>query len=67
MVSYTQLKTAPGRGPANLTIAFTANGLHWASKVIFIRALVGLITVVMVLILGQCRILFATVRDGPLR
>ena len=32
MVSYTQLKTAPGGKPANLATAFTANGIHWASQ-----------------------------------
>ncbi len=66
MVSYTRLKTVPGRGQANLATAFTANGVHWASKIIAIGALAGLTTVVMVLILGQCRILFAMARDGLL-
>ena len=66
MVSYTQLKTVPGRGQANLATAFTANGVHWASKIIAIGALAGLTTVVMVLMLGQCRILFAMARDGLL-
>ena len=32
MVSYTQLKTVPGRKPANLATAFAANGIHWASR-----------------------------------
>ncbi|BBY04623.1 APC family permease [Mycobacterium seoulense] len=66
MVSYTQLKTAPGHKPANLATAFTANGIHWASKIIAIGALAGLTTVVMVLMLGQCRVLFAMARDGLL-
>lgn len=66
MVSYTQLKTMPGRGQANLATAFTANGIHWASKIISIGALAGLTTVVMVLMLGQCRVLFAMARDGLL-
>lgn len=66
MVSYTQLKTVPGHRPANLATAFAANGIHWASKIIAIGALAGLTTVVMVLMLGQCRVLFAMARDGLL-
>jgi basic amino acid/polyamine antiporter, APA family len=66
MVSYTQLKTVPGSKPANLATAFTANGVHWASKIIAVGALAGLTTVVMVLVLGQCRVLFAMARDGLL-
>jgi APA family basic amino acid/polyamine antiporter len=66
MVSYKQLKTVPGHPPANLATAFTANGVHWASEVISIGGLAGLTTVVMVLMLGQCRVLFAMARDGLL-
>lgn len=66
MVSYTQLKTVPGHKPANLATAFAANGIQWASKIIAIGALAGLTTVVMVLMLGQCRVLFAMARDGLL-
>jgi len=66
MVSYTQLRTTPGGGQANLATAFKANGLHWASGIISVGALAGLTTVVMVLILGQCRVLFAMARDGLL-
>jgi APA family basic amino acid/polyamine antiporter len=66
MVSYTQLKTVPGGKPANLATAFTANGIHWASEIIAIGALAGLTTVVMVLVLGGCRVLFAMARDGLL-
>ena len=69
MVSYTRLKTAPGPhggGHANLATAFQDNGIQWASQVISIGALAGLTTVVMVLMLGQCRILFAMERDGLL-
>ena len=66
MVSYTQLKTVPGHKPANLATAFAANGIDWASKIIAIGALAGLTTVVMVLMLGQCRVLFAMARDGLL-
>jgi APA family basic amino acid/polyamine antiporter len=66
MVSYTQLKTTPDGHHANLATAFTANGVHWASEVISIGALAGLTTVVMVLLLGGCRVLFAMARDGLL-
>jgi basic amino acid/polyamine antiporter, APA family len=65
MVPYTVLKTTPG-GHANLATAFTANGVHWASSIISIGALAGLTTVVMVLLLGGCRVLFAMARDGLL-
>jgi basic amino acid/polyamine antiporter, APA family len=64
MVSYAQLKTAPGGKPANLATAFAANGINWASEIIAVGALAGLTTVVMVLMLGQCRVLFAMARDG---
>ncbi len=66
MVSYTQLKTVPGHGHPNLATAFKDNGIHWASEIISIGALAGLTTVVMVLMLGQCRVLFAMARDGLL-
>src|ERR1700757_3402030 len=66
MVSYTELKTIPGHKPANLATAFTANGITWTSKIISVGALAGLTTVVMVLMLGQCRVLFAMARDGLL-
>lgn len=66
MVSYTQLKTMPGGKAANLATAFTANGIGWASKIIAVGALAGLTTVVMVLVLGGCRVLFAMARDGLL-
>ncbi len=66
MVSYTQLRTVPGGKSANLATAFSANGINWASKIIAVGALAGLTTVVMVLLLGQCRVLFAMARDGLL-
>lgn len=62
MVSYTQLRDA-GEG-ANLATAFEANGVNWAATVISIGALAGLTTVVIVLMLGQTRVLFAMARDG---
>jgi APA family basic amino acid/polyamine antiporter len=65
MIRYTQLK-AEGGGHANLATAFKANGVTWAAEVISIGALAGLTTVVMVLMLGQTRVLFAMSRDGLL-
>ncbi|MBV9320779.1 MAG: amino acid permease [Mycobacterium sp.] len=66
MVSYTQLRDTPSGIRANLATAFAANGVHWASGVISVGALAGLTTVVMVLMLGGCRVLFAMSRDGLL-
>ena len=61
MVRYTDLKNAGEK--ANLATAFAENGITWAAKVISIGALAGLTTVVMVLMLGQVRVLFAMSRD----
>jgi len=66
MVSYTQLRSTPDGRQANLATAFAANGVDWASGVISVGALAGLTTVVMVLMLGQCRVVFAMSRDGLL-
>ena len=65
MVPYTDLKSGPD-GQANLASAFAANGVNWAATIISIGALAGLTTVVMVLLLGQIRVLFAMSRDGLL-
>lgn len=51
---------------APLAEAFSANGLDWASKIISIGAVAGLTTVILVLLLGQARVLFAMSRDGLL-
>jgi basic amino acid/polyamine antiporter, APA family len=64
MVRYTELRDAGEE--ANLATAFAANGVDWAAKVISIGALAGLTTVVIVLVLGQTRVLFAMCRDGLL-
>ena len=64
MVHYTELRDAGEK--ANLATAFSENGVHWAAKVISIGALAGLTTVVIVLVLGQTRVLFAMCRDGLL-
>lgn len=62
MVRYTELRDAGEK--VNLATAFAANGVDWAAKVISIGALAGLTTVVIVLVLGQTRVLFAMSRDG---
>lgn len=66
MVSYKDLATTPDGKSHNLADAFSMNGVDWASNVISIGALAGLTTVVMVLLMGQQRVLFAMSRDGLL-
>ena len=61
MVKYTEL--AKAGEDANLATAFKLNGIDWAATLISVGALAGLTTVVMVLILGQIRVLFAMSRD----
>lgn len=63
MLNYTdeRMQTA-----APLAEAFDANGVGWASKLISLGAVAGLTTVVLVLMLGQARVLFAMSRDGLL-
>ena len=66
MVRYTDLQDKPGHPQANLATAFHDIGVGWAAEIIAIGALAGLTTVVMVLMLGQSRVLFAMSRDGLL-
>jgi APA family basic amino acid/polyamine antiporter len=67
MVSYQELATGPGPNDRkNLATAFSVNGVDWAANIISIGALAGLTTVVLVLMLGQVRVLFAMSRDGLL-
>ncbi|WNV90601.1 amino acid permease [Umezawaea sp. Da 62-37] len=66
MVPYTELKTSDDGTPANLATAFANLGVDWAANIISVGALAGLTTVVMVLMLGQTRVLFAMSRDGLL-
>ncbi|TWP43237.1 amino acid permease [Lentzea tibetensis] len=66
MVPYDKLKTQPDGTRATLASAFSDNGVDWAATVISVGALAGLTTVVMVLMLGQTRVLFAMSRDGLL-
>ncbi|MER7501733.1 amino acid permease [Nonomuraea pusilla] len=61
MQPYSQLSTS-----APLSDAFTAVGHPWLATIISIGALAGLTTVVLVLLLGQTRVLFAMSRDGLL-
>ncbi|WP_063060481.1 amino acid permease [Nocardia sienata] len=60
MVPYTDLAGED----ATLATAFALNGATWAKNIISIGALAGLTTVVMVMLLGQTRVLFAMSRDG---
>jgi APA family basic amino acid/polyamine antiporter len=66
MVNYTALQTQPDGTRATLATAFASLGVNWAATVIAVGALAGLTTVVMVLMLGQIRVLFAMSRDGLL-
>ncbi len=65
MVPYTELATKNGES-ATLATAFSLVGVDWAAAIIAIGALAGLTTVVMVLMLGQIRVMFAMSRDGLL-
>ena len=65
MVSYSELREK-GDGKANLATAFAINGVDWAATVVSVGALAGLTTVVMVLVLGLSRVMFAMSRDGLL-
>ncbi len=63
MVSYRDL--AAEEAPS-LATAFRLVGQDWASAIISIGAIAGLTTVIMVLLLGLSRIVFALSRDGLL-
>ncbi|MEU6270012.1 amino acid permease [Saccharopolyspora shandongensis] len=64
MVPYTDLATAEDGTRSTLATAFAQHGVTWAAAIISVGALAGLTTVVMVLLLGQTRVLFAMSRDG---
>ncbi len=69
MVPYTDLQTGSdlvGGGSATLATAFEAHGITWAQTAINVGAVAGLTTVVMVMMMGQTRVLFAMSRDGLL-
>ncbi|MFI7132522.1 amino acid permease [Nonomuraea sp. NPDC050153] len=61
MQRYDRLSTS-----APLSDAFTAVGYGWLAAIISVGAIAGLTTVVLVLLLGQARVLFAMCRDGLL-
>jgi len=63
MQPFTELATTEA-GESTLATAFAANGVDWAAGVISVGALAGLTTVVMVLLLGQTRVLHAMSRDN---
>ena len=63
MVSYKELAAA---GDPSLATAFQLVGANWVGTVITIGILVGLTTVIMVLLLGLARVVFAMSRDGLL-
>lgn len=63
LVSY---KVLAKQDDLSLATAFHLVGADWAARVISLGALVGLTTVVMVLLLGLTRIVFAMSRDGLL-
>ncbi|AHI01260.1 amino acid permease [Kutzneria viridogrisea] len=64
MEPYTKLATGADGTKKTLATAFADVGVDWAATIIAIGALAGLTTVVMVLLLGQTRVLFAMSRDG---
>ncbi|MEO3869083.1 amino acid permease [Nonomuraea sp. B12E4] len=61
MQHYSELSTT-----APLSDAFVAAGQPWLATIISVGAIAGLTTVVLVLLLGQTRVLFAMCRDGLL-
>ncbi|GAA2727637.1 amino acid permease [Cellulomonas aerilata] len=63
MVSYREL--AESDSPS-LTTAFVLVGADWAGRIISVGILVGLTSVLMVLLLGLTRVVFAMSRDGLL-
>ncbi|TDP93720.1 APC family permease [Labedaea rhizosphaerae] len=68
MVKYGDLATTTkpdgSQDKKTLATAFAANGAQWGEQIVSIGALIGLTTVVMVLMLGQIRVIFAMGRDG---
>lgn len=58
MVPYGELNTA-----APLAEAFDSLGITWAARLIALGAVAGITTVILVLMLGQTRVLFAMARD----
>ncbi|MBT1178793.1 amino acid permease [Bifidobacterium vespertilionis] len=63
MVSYKELAA---QDSPSLATAFELVGANWAAKIISFGIVLGLATVVMVLLLGLTRVVFAMSRDGLL-
>ncbi|MGY4644573.1 amino acid permease [Cellulomonas sp. URHB0016] len=63
MVSYQDLAASDS---PSLATAFVLVGADWAGKIISVGILVGLTSVLMVLLLGLTRVVFAMSRDGLL-
>jgi APA family basic amino acid/polyamine antiporter len=63
MVSYRELAAAES---PSLTTAFVLVGADWAGRIISVGILIGLTSVLMVLLLGLTRVVFAMSRDGLL-
>lgn len=63
MVSYKDLAR---QASPSLATAFEMVGANWAAKIISFGIVIGLATVVMVLLLGLTRVVFAMSRDGLL-
>ena len=63
MVSYKQLAKVDS---PSLATGFELAGATWAAKIISLGIVIGLTTVVMVLLLGLTRVIFAMSRDGLL-
>ena len=63
MVSYKDLAQ---QASPSLATAFEMVGANWAAKIISFGIVIGLATVVMVLLLGLTRVVFAMSRDGLL-
>ena len=63
MVSY---KALAKQASPSLATAFEMVGANWAAKIISFGIVIGLATVVMVLLLGLTRVVFAMSRDGLL-
>lgn len=63
MVSYKDLAK---QASPSLATAFEMVGANWAAKIISFGIVIGLATVVMVLLLGLTRVVFAMNRDGLL-
>ena len=58
MVKYTELNTA-----APMADALKAVGYDWIASLVSLGALAGLTTVILILMMGQSRVLFAMSRD----